>query len=66
MPEMPTVNDTYNTSQGKDVKNTQMLKGTAQDSLYGKNVTKQDTRSGSPSGPFGGGGKSSGKAGGMC
>lgn len=42
------------TSSGKDVKDTKMLKGEAQNSLYGSNSTKQDSRSESPSGPFGG------------
>lgn len=36
----------FTTSSGKDVKDTQMLKGEAHDSLFGKNVTKQDVRSG--------------------
>lgn len=39
------VNQTFTTSSGKDVKDTDMLKGKAQDSLFGKNVTKQDVRS---------------------
>ncbi len=48
------VNSTFDTSQGRDVKDTKMLKGVAQNSLFGKNVTKQDVRSYTPSGPFGG------------
>lgn len=40
------VNKTFSTSSGRDVKDTQMLKGEAKDSLFGKNVTKQDVRSG--------------------
>lgn len=43
------VNQTFTTSSGKDVKDTDMLKGKAQDSLFGKNVTKQDVRSGGKS-----------------
>ena len=43
------VNQTFSTSSGKDVKDTQMLKGGAQDSLFGKNTTKQDVRSGGKS-----------------
>lgn len=42
-------NMTFGTSSGKDVKDTQMLKGVAQDSLFGKNKTQQDTRSGGKS-----------------
>jgi hypothetical protein len=45
---------TFSTSSGRDVKETKMLKGEAKDSLHGKNVTKQDERSGGPKGPFGG------------
>lgn len=43
------VNKTFSTSSGKDVKDTQMLKGEAKNSLFGKNVTKQDVRSGGKS-----------------
>lgn len=43
------VNMTFSTSSGKDVKDTQMLKGEAKDSLFGKNTTKQDVRSGGKS-----------------
>lgn len=39
------VNMTFSTSSGKDVKDTQMLKGEAHNSLFGKNTTKQDVRS---------------------
>lgn len=42
--DMDVVNKTFPMA-GKDVKDTQMLKGGAQDSLFGKNVTKQDVRS---------------------
>lgn len=49
-------NQTFSTSSGKDVKDTKMLKGEAQNSLSGTNVTKQDSRSG-------GGGLSSGAGG---
>lgn len=37
---------TFTTSSGTDVKDTKMLKGEAQNSLTGKNVTKPDVRSG--------------------
>lgn len=46
-----------NSSSGKDVKDTQMLKGEAQDSLSGKNTTKQDMRSGAGNISSGAGGK---------
>lgn len=47
--ECDVVNMTFSTKSGTDVKDTQMLKGEAQDSLFGKNVTKQDVRSGGKS-----------------
>lgn len=43
------VNMKFSSSSGKDVKDTQILKGEAHNSLYGKNTTKQDTRSGGKS-----------------
>jgi hypothetical protein len=47
--EKDVVNLTINSSSGKDVKDTQMLKGEAHNSLFGKNATKQDVRSGGKS-----------------
>jgi hypothetical protein len=47
-------NMTFSTSSGKDVKDTNMLKGEAKDSLSGKNSTVQDTRQGSVTGKTGG------------
>lgn len=47
--ETDVVNKTFSTSSGTDVKDTQMLKGEAKNSLFGKNVTKQDVRSGGKS-----------------
>lgn len=38
-------NESFSTASGKDVKTTKMLKGEAQNSLHGKNVTKPDMRS---------------------
>lgn len=43
--EKDVTNMTFTTSTGKDVKDTKMLSGEAQNSLFGKNVTKQDVRS---------------------
>lgn len=48
------INKKFTTSSGKDVKDTQMLKGEAQNSLKGKNSTVQDARSGGPEGKMGG------------
>lgn len=48
MADIDVVNKTFPMS-GKNVEDTQMLKGPAQDSLFGKNVTKQDVRSGGKS-----------------
>ena len=47
---------TITTGSGKDVKDTNQLKGEAKDSLSGKNETKEYTTSGSPTGggPWGG------------
>lgn len=46
---------TVTTASGKDVKDTQQLKGEAKDSLSGKNVTKQHYNSGPAApGPHGG------------
>ena len=39
----------FNSGSGTDVKDTKMLKGEAQNSLVGKNVTKPDVRSGGKS-----------------
>lgn len=47
-------NMTFTTSSGKDVKDTKMLKGEAQDSLTGKNTTKPDSRAGIDGGKKGG------------
>lgn len=47
--ETDIVNKSFTSSSGTDVKNTQMLKGEAKDSLFGKNTTKQDVRSGGKS-----------------
>ncbi len=44
----------YTTSSGKDVKDTKMLSGEAQNSLTGKNSTVQDSRSEGVSGKTGG------------
>ena len=43
--DMDILNKTFSTSSGKDVKDTKMLKGEAENSLSGKNSTKQDVRS---------------------
>jgi hypothetical protein len=48
------VNKKFTTSSGKDVKDTQMLKGEAKDGLKGTNVTTPDVRSGGVSGKTGG------------
>lgn len=56
---MDILNKTFSTSSGKDVKDTQMLKGEAHNSLSGKNVTKPDMRSGDSSITRGTGGKGS-------
>ena len=45
---------TFNSSSGTDVKDTKMLKGEAQNSLSGKNVTKPDVRAGGDKGKLGG------------
>lgn len=44
----------WTTSSGKDVKDTQQLKGEASDSLSGKNETKQYTTGSTPIGKTGG------------
>lgn len=49
MADIDIVNKTFNSSSGTDVRDTKMLKGEAQNSLFGKNVTKQDVRSGGKS-----------------
>lgn len=55
MPDIPDViNKRFTTSSGKDVKDTQMLKGEAHNSLTGKNSTVQDARSGGVTGKTGG------------
>lgn len=55
MPDMgDIINKKFTTSSGKDVKDTQILKGEAHNSLSGKNSTVQDTRSEGVSGKTGG------------
>lgn len=48
------INKKFTTSSGKDVKDTQMLKGEAKNSLHGTNSTVQDQRSSSSPGKTGG------------
>jgi hypothetical protein len=46
MPDIPNLRTVkYTTSSGKDVKDTKMLKGLAEDSLTGSNTTTQYTTS---------------------
>ena len=52
--KMDIVNKKFTTSSGKNVDSTQMLKGEAKDSLFGKNSTVQDVRSGAVTGKTGG------------
>jgi hypothetical protein len=55
MPDIPDiVNKKYTSSSGKDVKDTKILKGEAQNSLFGTNSTVQDVRSGTEPGKTGG------------
>ena len=54
MKNLDIVSRKFTTSSGKDVKDTQQLKGEAKDSLFGKNTTSQDSRSGAVTGKTGG------------
>jgi hypothetical protein len=55
MPDIPDiVNKKFTSSSGKDVKDTSILKGEAQNSLFGSNSTVQDVRSGTAPGKTGG------------
>jgi hypothetical protein len=55
MPDMgDIINKRFTTSSGKDVKDTKMLKGEAQNSLTGTNSTVQDSRSSEGVGKTGG------------
>lgn len=59
---MDVVNKKFTTSSGKDVKDTKMLKGEAENSLSGSNSTVQDMRGGPSIGRTGGNDGSSAKS----